>query len=69
MMFAKTLVVVDDDVDVRDEQAVLLAVASNVNPARDVLFDQGPFDSTQLPSPQCNTLRACLYGNSPHRLL
>jgi 4-hydroxy-3-polyprenylbenzoate decarboxylase len=44
MMFAKTLVVVDDDVDVRDQQAVLSAVASNSNPARDVLFDQGPPD-------------------------
>jgi 4-hydroxy-3-polyprenylbenzoate decarboxylase len=44
MMFAKTLVVVDDDVDVRDQQAVLSAVASNMNPARDVLFDQGPPD-------------------------
>lgn len=47
MMFAKMLVVVDDDVDVRDQQAVLAAVTSNVNPARDVLNEQGsadPFD-------------------------
>ncbi len=44
MMFAKTLVVVDDDVDVRDHQAVLAAVSANMNPARDVLIDQGPTD-------------------------
>ena len=44
MMFAKMLVVVDDDVDVRNQQAVLAAVASNMNPARDVLMDQGPSD-------------------------
>jgi 4-hydroxy-3-polyprenylbenzoate decarboxylase len=44
MMFAKMLVVVDDDVDVRDQQAVSAAVASNMNPARDVLIDQGPSD-------------------------
>ena len=44
MMFAKMLVVVDDDVDVRDQQAVLAAVSANMNPARDVLIDQGPPD-------------------------
>ena len=44
MMFAKMLVVVDDDVDVRDHQAVLAAVSANMNPARDILFDQGPTD-------------------------
>ncbi len=44
MMFAKTLVLVDDDVDVRDHQAVLAAVSANMNPARDVLIDQGPPD-------------------------
>ena len=44
MTFAKMLVVVDDDVDVRNQQAVLAAIASNMNPARDVLIDQGPAD-------------------------
>jgi 4-hydroxy-3-polyprenylbenzoate decarboxylase len=44
MMFAKVLVVVDDDVNVRDQQAVLSAVTSNMNPGRDVLIDQGPPD-------------------------
>jgi 4-hydroxy-3-polyprenylbenzoate decarboxylase len=44
MMFAKMLVVVDDDVDVHDQQSVSAAMASNMNPARDVLIDQGPPD-------------------------
>jgi 4-hydroxy-3-polyprenylbenzoate decarboxylase len=44
MMFAKMLVVVDDDVDVHDQQAVSAAIASNMNPARDILIDQGPYD-------------------------
>jgi 4-hydroxy-3-polyprenylbenzoate decarboxylase len=44
MMFAKMLIVVDDDVDVRNQQAVLAAAASNMNPARDILTEQGPSD-------------------------
>jgi 4-hydroxy-3-polyprenylbenzoate decarboxylase len=44
MMFAKVLVVVDDDVNVHDQQEVLAAVAANVRPGRDVLMEQGPFD-------------------------
>jgi 4-hydroxy-3-polyprenylbenzoate decarboxylase len=44
MMFAKMLVVVDDDVNVHDHQSVLSAITSNTNPARDVLIDQGPPD-------------------------
>jgi 4-hydroxy-3-polyprenylbenzoate decarboxylase len=44
MMFAKTLVVVDDDVDVRDHQAVLAAMSANMNPGRDVIIERGPFD-------------------------
>jgi 4-hydroxy-3-polyprenylbenzoate decarboxylase len=51
MMFAKTLVVVDHDVDVRDQQAVLAAMSANMNPARDILIDQGqpdPFDPAAI---------------------
>ncbi len=44
MMFAKMLVVVDDDVDVHDQQQVLAAVAANVRPGRDVIIEQGPPD-------------------------
>ena len=39
MMFAKMLVVVDDDVDVRDQQAVLAAVAANMQ-SRPRRFDR-----------------------------
>ena len=44
MMFAKTLVLVDEDVDVHSHQAVLAAISANMNPARNVLIDQGPPD-------------------------
>ena len=44
MMFAKVLVVVDEEVDVHDEQQVLAAIATNMNPSRDVFFQQGPAD-------------------------
>ena len=44
MMFAKTLVVVDDDVDVRDHKAVLGAISANAGPGRDILIDEGPPD-------------------------
>jgi 4-hydroxy-3-polyprenylbenzoate decarboxylase len=44
MTFAKVLIVVDEDVDVRDHQQVLAAVAANVRPGRDVLVEQGPAD-------------------------
>ena len=44
MMFAKMLVVVDDDVNVHDQQEVLAAVATNVRPGRDIIVEQGPPD-------------------------
>ena len=44
LKFAKMLVVVDDDVDVRDRNSVLAAVSANMNPARDIILDQGPPD-------------------------
>jgi 4-hydroxy-3-polyprenylbenzoate decarboxylase len=44
MMFAKVLVIVDEDVDVHDHQQVLAAIAANVRPGRDVLIEQGPPD-------------------------
>ena len=46
--FAKMLIVVDGGVDggvdVHDDRAVLRAVASNTNPGRDVILQQGPPD-------------------------
>lgn len=44
MMFAKLLVVVDEDINVHDGSQVGAAVAANMNPGRDVLFEQGPPD-------------------------
>jgi 4-hydroxy-3-polyprenylbenzoate decarboxylase len=42
LMFAKFLVVVDAEVDVRDHRQVLAAIANHVSPGRDVFFQQGP---------------------------
>lgn len=41
---AKMLVVVDDDVDVRDEDAVWSSVAAHADPARDLILWDGPAD-------------------------
>lgn len=44
MMFSKFIVIVDEDVDVHDEQAVMFAVGSNVDPRRDTFVVDGPLD-------------------------
>ena len=44
LRFAKMLVIVDADVDVRNTESVLAAIAANVNPGRDVFFEEGPAD-------------------------
>ncbi len=51
LMFAKVLVLVDDDVDVRDRDSVLAAIAGNVNPGRDIIFQQGPPDPLDPATP------------------
>jgi 4-hydroxy-3-polyprenylbenzoate decarboxylase len=51
LMFAKLLVVVDQDVDVRNHQQVLSAISSHVDPGRDVFFDQGPPDPRDPAAP------------------
>ena len=43
-MFAKFLVIVDEEVDVHDPRQVLSAIATNVNPGRDAFTEQGPPD-------------------------
>lgn len=51
-MFAKMLVIVDEEIDVCDHAAVLAAIAANVNPGRDVFVQQGPpdpFDPAAVP--------------------
>ena len=50
-MFAKLLVVVDEDVDVHDYDQVWSAVAVNVDPGRDVIFQQGPPDPLDPATP------------------
>ncbi len=45
LMAVKTMVVVDADVDLDDEQSVWLATASHVDPGRDVVVTDGPGDA------------------------
>jgi 4-hydroxy-3-polyprenylbenzoate decarboxylase len=44
LMVTKTIVVVDADVDVHNEQEVWFRVGANVHPGRDVVFCDGPGD-------------------------
>ena len=51
LMFAKFLVVVDAAVDVGDHRQVLAAMATHVNPGRDVFTEQGPPDPLDAATP------------------
>ncbi len=53
MAFTKIIVVVDHDVDVQDEQAVLFRLCANVDPQRDLMFADGPLDILDHASPVC----------------
>jgi 4-hydroxy-3-polyprenylbenzoate decarboxylase len=44
-MFTKCIVVVDEDCDVHDTGEVVLRVANNIDPERDIQFTLGPVDS------------------------
>jgi 4-hydroxy-3-polyprenylbenzoate decarboxylase len=44
-MFTKCIVVVDEDCDVQDMGEVVLRVANNIDPERDIQFTLGPVDS------------------------
>ncbi|MCK6485503.1 MAG: UbiD family decarboxylase [Phycisphaerae bacterium] len=44
MSFTKFIIVVDEDVNVHDEQAVLFAMGANVDPRRDTMIVDGPMD-------------------------
>ena len=54
MMFSKTIVVVDKDVDVQNEAEVAWIVGTHIDPERDVQFTRGPMDdledATDLPA-------------------
>ncbi|MDE1171078.1 MAG: menaquinone biosynthesis decarboxylase [Verrucomicrobium sp.] len=45
MMFAKIIVVVDEDVNVHDTSDVLFHLCANIDPQRDSLFTKGPCDA------------------------
>src|SRR5215469_433358 len=44
-MFTKCIIVVDEDCDVQDVGDVVLRVANNIDPERDIQFTLGPIDS------------------------
>jgi len=44
-MFTKCIVVVDEDCNVQDLREVVLRVANNIDPERDIQFTLGPVDS------------------------
>ncbi len=52
-LYTKFIVVVDDDIDVRDWQDVVWAISTRVDPARDVLLaERTPIDVLDFASPQ-----------------
>ena len=51
MMLTKTIIVVDEDVDVQDLKEVLWKATSNIDPKRDIAFTEGPVDVLDHASP------------------
>ena len=47
MMFSKTVIVVDKDVDVQNEAEVAWIVGTHYDPERDVQFTRGPVDDLE----------------------
>lgn len=52
MMFNKFLLVVDEEIDIRDQDRVLEAVCRNVDVPNDLLFSRGPLDVLDHTSPE-----------------
>ncbi len=52
MAWTKMIVVVDDDVDVHDHEAVLFHLAANVDPGRDIEVVNGPLDILDHAAPR-----------------
>ncbi|HYV94137.1 MAG TPA: menaquinone biosynthesis decarboxylase [Chitinophagales bacterium] len=44
MMFNKMLIVVDQEIDIHNYEAVAKAISENVDPQQDIFFSQGPMD-------------------------
>ncbi len=51
LMLAKAIVVVDHDVNVQDPSEVAWRVTNNIDPARDVVFAEGPIDDLDHAAP------------------
>ena len=51
MNLAKTIVVVDDFVDVQDPSEVAWRVCNNINPSQDIVVVEGPLDDLEVGSP------------------
>jgi 4-hydroxy-3-polyprenylbenzoate decarboxylase len=52
MMFAKCIIVVDEDVNVHDMKEVAWKVLNNIDPKRDITFVEGPLDILDHASPK-----------------
>ncbi len=53
MMFNKIMVVVDQDIDIRDHSLLFETIAANYSPRRDTHFSRGPLDILDHSAPQC----------------
>ncbi len=53
MMFNKIMIIIDEDIDIRDNSQVIKAMANNYTPRRDTHFSRGPLDVLDHTSPQC----------------
>lgn len=53
MMFCKTIIVTDEDIDIRDFSQVEKAIVKNYLPQRDTHFSRGPMDVLDHTSPVC----------------
>ena len=47
LMFCKTIIVVDKDVNVKDEREVAWIVGTHIDPQRDIQFTRGPVDDLE----------------------
>lgn len=52
LMFSKTIIVVDQDVDVHNPTDIIWRVTNNIDPRRDICFTDGPVDALDHAAPQ-----------------
>ena len=53
MMLNKMVVMVSDDIDIRDRKALLETIRKHYQPARDTFFSRGPLDVLDHAAPKC----------------